>query len=69
MNSAKISGTVKFYNRTKGFGFIERPGEPDVFIHAKNLPQGVPELIKDQRVKFIVEQSDKGARATNLELV
>jgi len=66
--NGKFTGKVKFFNKTKGFGFIERLGNSDVFVHAKDLPFGVTELSPDQDVAFTVEEGTKGPRAKNLEL-
>jgi CspA family cold shock protein len=70
MVDGKVTGKVKFYNRTKGFGFIMRgPGERDVFVHAKDLPMGVIELLADQPVRFVLESGQRGPRARALEVV
>lgn len=68
------SGKVKFYSRSKGFGFIAVAGERDVFVHATDLPDGVDELRQDQKVQFteVDHMKDgvvKGPRAKEIILV
>ena len=58
------TGTVKFFNSEKGFGFIEVAGEKDVFVHSSAL-QGVS-LGEGDRVQFDVERGTKGPQASNL---
>jgi CspA family cold shock protein len=66
------SGTVKFYNGTKGFGFIEPVGGGrDVFVHASALERaGLSGLTEGQKVQFDLEQDQKGrSAAANLRLL
>ena len=60
-------GTVKFFNNTKGFGFI-KPSDAgdDIFVHESGL---IDEIRENDRVKFEVEQGRKGLNAVNVELV
>ncbi len=58
------TGTVKFFNTEKGFGFIEVEGEKDVFVHASAL-QGVS-LQEGDKVQFDVEKGTKGPQAANV---
>ncbi|MBL4937597.1 cold-shock protein [Clostridium sp. YIM B02515] len=58
------TGTVKFFNTEKGFGFIEVEGEKDVFVHASAL-QGVS-LQEGDKVQFDVERGTKGPQASNV---
>lgn len=62
------SGTVKWFNAEKGFGFIEQDGGgPDVFAHYSNIAaQGFRELQEGQRVNFDVTQGQKGPQAENI---
>lgn len=63
-------GKVKFYSRTKGYGFIDRgAGDRDVFVHAKDLPYGLSELLQNQKVAFLLENGPKGPRAKQVELI
>jgi CspA family cold shock protein len=65
-------GTVKFFNATKGFGFIQpEGGSKDVFVHISAVQQaGLPGLSENQKVSFDVEQGRDGrASAVNLKLV
>ena len=59
------TGTVKWFNAEKGFGFIEVEGEKDVFVHSSAL-QGKT-LDEGQKVQFEVEKGPKGLQATNIE--
>jgi CspA family cold shock protein len=65
---SKFTGTVKFYNSTKGFGFIApEGGGKDVFVHATALERaGMSGLNEGQRVSFDTEQDQRGAKAVNL---
>ena len=68
--SERIQGTVKWLNDTKGFGFIERSGAPDVFVHYSAVQSsGFRTLEEGQKVEFTVEQGPKGLQASNVVLV
>lgn len=61
------SGTVKFFNQSKGFGFITPDdGSKDVFVHANALND---EINEGDKVEFEVAESPKGLNATNVKLV
>ena len=62
-------GTAKFFNATKGFGFITpEAGGKDVFVHASALEDaGMRTLSEGDRVSFDVQQDAKGAKAINLK--
>ena len=61
-------GTVKWFNSEKGFGFIEREGEADVFVHFSAIPgDGFKTLEEGQAVTFEVEDGARGPQAANVE--
>jgi len=65
--SEKITGTVKWFNESKGFGFIEREGGPDVFAHFSAIQSaGYKTLAEGQRVEFDVTQGQKGPQAEQI---
>jgi CspA family cold shock protein len=68
--SERELGTVKWFNESKGYGFIQRDGASDVFVHytAISMP-GFKTLQEGQRVEFSVEQGRKGLQAVNVQLV
>lgn len=62
-----ITGTVKFFNETKGFGFIQQEGGPDIFVHVSALSSsGLQTLSEGQRVQFTITQGKKGPQAENV---
>jgi CspA family cold shock protein len=66
----RIIGTVKWFNGSKGYGFIERQGGPDVFVHFSAIQgDGYRNLEEGQRVEFSVEQGAKGPQATNVVVI
>jgi len=68
--SDRIQGTVKWFNGTKGFGFIARQGGPDVFVHYSAInAKGFRTLEEGQKVEFTLEQGPKGPQASNVTLV
>lgn len=59
-------GTVKFFNQTKGFGFIQTDGSnQDIFVHVSGL---VDEIRENDRVTFQIEEGRKGPNAVSVEL-
>lgn len=61
------TGTVKWFNETKGFGFIEQENGPDVFAHFSAIQgDGFKTLAEGQRVQFEVSQGQKGPQASNI---
>ncbi len=62
-------GTVKWFNATKGFGFIERDEGKDVFVHYSAIEgSGYRSLEEGQRVKFVVVEGQKGPQAQDVDL-
>ena len=65
--SERIVGTVKWFNNSKGYGFIAREGDPDVFVHYSAIEeQGFRSLEEGDRVEFSLEQTPKGPQASNV---
>ena len=63
-------GTVKWFNGTKGYGFISRPGGEDVFVHFKAIVgEGYRTLNQGDKVQFEVEQGPKGLQAANVKKI
>lgn len=62
-----IYGTVKWFNAEKGFGFIEREGGEDVFVHFSAInAEGYKSLNEGQQVQFEVEKGQRGLQAVNV---
>ena len=60
-------GTVKFFNRSKGFGFIEPSDKgADIFVHQNGL---IDEINENDKVEFDVEQGKKGLNAVNVQVI
>jgi len=60
-------GTVKWFNDSKGFGFIEQDNGPDVFAHFSAISgEGFKSLAEGQRVSFDVVEGQKGTQASNI---
>ena len=66
-NSNVVKGTVKWFNETKGFGFIQQESGPDVFAHFSEIASsGFKTLLEGQLVEFNVAQGQKGPNAVNI---
>jgi len=66
--SERESGTVKWFNDAKGFGFISRDSGDDVFVHFSAITGGgFRSLQENQRVEFSVEQGPKGLKAVDVQ--
>ena len=62
--SGRMSGTVKWFNNRKGFGFIERENGSDVFVHYRDIEgDGFRTLSEGQRVQFTLDEREKGPAA------
>jgi len=70
MSDDLVSGTVKWFNDEKGFGFIKREDGPDVFVHFRAINgDGRRSLQEGQKVTFKVTQGQKGPQAENVTVV
>ena len=72
MRTGKVTtGTVKFFNAQRGFGFIApEDGSKDVFVHAQAVEQaGMRMLAEGQRVSFDIQPDKRGSKAVNLKPV
>jgi len=66
----RVTGTVKWFNASKGYGFIERQGGPDVFVHFTAIQaEGYRSLTEGQRVEFTIERGPKGLQAADVTIV
>jgi CspA family cold shock protein len=67
MSGERVEGTVKWFNDDKGFGFIEREGGQDVFVHHSAIQmEGFKSLKEGQKVTMEVTQGQKGPQAENV---
>ena len=66
------NGTVKWFNESKGFGFITRDNGADIFVHFKSIAadgDGKRSLREGQRVEFDITEGDKGPQADNVYVI
>ena len=67
MSGERVSGTVKWFNDSKGFGFIEQEGANDVFVHHSAIQaEGFKSLKEGQQVTMEVTEGEKGLQAENV---
>lgn len=65
--SQTVNGTVKWFNESKGFGFIAQESGPDVFAHFSAIQgSGFKTLMEGQRVEFTITKGQKGPQAENI---
>jgi CspA family cold shock protein len=63
-------GHVKWFDKAKGFGFIEQEDGDDVFVHFSEIQsEGFKVLIEGQAVRFSIQQGSKGLQASNVEVI
>lgn len=68
--SERVTGTVKWFNNTKGYGFLARENGPDVFVHFSAIQStGYRTLEEGQKVEFTIEKGPKGLQAANVILL
>jgi CspA family cold shock protein len=68
--SEREVGVVKWFNASKGYGFISREGKDDVFVHYSAIQtDGFKTLDEGQRVEFSVERGEKGLQATDVTAI
>ncbi|HEV7643146.1 MAG TPA: cold shock domain-containing protein [Pyrinomonadaceae bacterium] len=67
---SRITGQVKWFNNAKGYGFIEQPGDSDIFVHYSAIQgDGYKTLTQGQEVEFEVIKGPKGPQAENVTKV
>jgi cold shock protein len=67
---ARITGTVKWFNDAKGYGFLAHDGGPDVFVHFSAIQSsGFKSLTEGEKVEFEIVQGDKGPQAADVTKV
>lgn len=66
----RIVGTVKWFNNTKGYGFLSQEGGADVFVHYSAIQtDGYRSLEEGQKVEFSIEKGPKGLQASNVTII
>lgn len=67
---SKVTGTVKWFNESKGFGFIAQESGPDVFVHFRAIVgEGFKTLNEGQKVEFNVTEGEKGPQAEEVQAI
>jgi CspA family cold shock protein len=68
--SQRVTGTVKWFNATKGYGFLSQEGGEDVFVHFTAIQtEGYRTLEEGQRVEFTIEKGPKGLQAAKVTIL
>ena len=66
----RVTGTVKWFNSSKGYGFLAQENGADVFVHFSAIQgEGYKSLEEGQRVEFAIEKGPKGLQAANVTLL
>ena len=70
MSEQKFTGTVKWFDETKGFGFIEYGADKDIFVHFSAIKSnGFRVLQEGQKVEFTAQETDRGLQAADVEVM
>jgi CspA family cold shock protein len=68
--SERVTGSVKWFDTAKGYGFLEREGSDDVFVHFRAIQgDGFKKLDEGQQVEFSVVKGDKGLQAEDVSVI
>ncbi len=68
--SERIKGSVKWFNSTKGYGFIQQENGEDVFVHFQSIiSDGYKTLDENDKVEFIVSEGQKGLQASQVRVI
>ena len=66
----RVQGTVKWFNNSKGYGFISQENGEDVFVHFQSIQaEGYKSLEEGQKVEFTIGQGQKGPQANDVKIV
>ncbi len=66
----RVQGTVKWFNSSKGYGFITRDGGDDVFVHYQSiLSDGYKTLNENDKVEFVITDGEKGPQASEVKVI
>ena len=66
----RIQGTVKWFNSSKGYGFISHENGEDVFVHYKSIiGEGYKTLNENDKVEFVITEGEKGPQAADVQVI